>query len=209
MQKLSQCKIMNYQKRFKITILFTVLIFLGGCAYFQKPPAFKHVPWQERKVELQQIADWTIAGALSITHHKKRDIAHFTWVQKQNSYTINIFGPLNIKSVRIVGDANGVEFWHTHKKCTRARTPEQLTLAQLGWELPISNMRYWIVALPAPNTKITATNFDQYGHLISLHQSGWQIKYSEFKLDIAKNIELPKIIELTSKELAVKIKITN
>jgi len=200
---------MSYKKRFTIIMLFTALIFLGGCAYFQKPLPSKHVPCkEEHKVELQQITDWTMDGALSITRDKKRDIARFKWVQKQSGYTINISGPLNINSVRIIGDSNGVEFWRTRKKCIKASTPEQLTQDQLGWQLPVSNMRYWILALPVPNTKIDAANFDQYGHLIDLNQSGWQMKYSEFQRNPEKNIDLPKIIELTNEGIVIRIKVT-
>ena len=199
---------MDYKKKFKlITILFGT-IFLVGCAHFQRPQSFVYTPWEKRQLELQQIKNWALAGSLSITHNKKRDIARFKWTQNQNDYIVNISGPLNINSIRIVGNPNNVELWRTSKQCIKASTPEQLTLDQLGWQLPVSNIRYWILALPTPTSKIDSIYFDQYGHLTDLKQNGWQIKYSEFQVQAGKNFDLPKIIELKNKEIVIKLKIT-
>ncbi len=35
------------------------------------------------------------------------------------------------------------------------------------------------------------------------------LKSGEFEFNAKKNVELPKVIELTDKEIAIKIKITN
>jgi outer membrane lipoprotein LolB len=200
---------MKCPKKVTIIVLAIILLFLEGCAHFQKPPTLKRIPWQKRQTVLQQIAEWKMAGVLSVTYNHKRDTARFQWIQKQDSYTINIFAPLNISSIRIVGNNNGVELWRTSRKCMKAKTPEQLTLNQFGWQLPISNIRYWVLSLPIPHTKVDVANFDQYGHLTNLNQCGWQINYSEFEFNAKKNVELPKVIELTDKEIAIKIKITN
>lgn len=197
---------MNY-KKITIAAALIGMLFLSGCAYFQRPPSFKQEPWKQRQAELRQIKNWEMSGALSITYNKKRDIARFKWVQKQDSYAMNISGPLNIGSVKIIGDADHVELWRTNKKSIVADTPEQLTKEQLGWRLPISNIRYWILSLPVP-TKINAMRFDQYGHLTDLEQNGWQIKYVEFQTNAQKNIDLPKTILLNNKDVAIKIKVT-
>lgn len=155
---------------------------------------------------LQQITNWSITGSISITYEKQRELARFKWIQQQRDYVINIFGPLNIKNIYITGNPHTVRLRHPNKKWVEAKTPEQLTQNQLGWVLPISNLRYWILALPAA-TKIAAANFDQYGHLISLEQQGWQIKYSDFYRLPKTGIDLPKVIELNHQKLAIKIKI--
>jgi len=198
----------NHKKKIKLITLLFGTMFLVGCAYFRQPPSFVHTPREKRQAELQQIKTWTLTGSLSITHNKKRDIARFKWTQNQNDYTINISGPLNISSIRIVGNSDNIELWRTNKKCIKAKTPEQLMLDQLGWQLPISNIRYWILALPTPAAKIDSIHFDQYGHIIDLEQNGWQIKYSEFQTQVEKNFDLPKIVELKNKEIAIKLKIT-
>ena len=193
-------------KHTKTILLFTGVVFLVGCAHFQPQPTFKYIPWQERKTKLQQNKSWIINGSLSITHNKKREIANFEWQQNKSNYVINISGPMNLRRVDIVGTANQVELCQSNNKCIKAKSPEQLFFNQFGWQLPISNMRYWVLALAAP-TKIEATRFDQYGHLVALKQQGWKIYYSEFHP--VNNVDLPDIIELQNKKFFIKIKIKN
>lgn len=193
-------------KHAKLSLLLAEIIFLTGCAHFQPQPAFKYISWQERQTKLQQNKNWIIDGSLSITHNKKRDIAHFEWQQNQNNYAINISGPMNLRRVNIVGTANQVALCQSNNKCIKAKSPEQLFFNQFGWQLPISNMRYWALALPAP-AKIEATRFDQYGHLVALKQQGWKIYYSEFHP--VGNVDLPDTIELQNKKFFIKLKIKN
>jgi outer membrane lipoprotein LolB len=197
---------MRYQRNIAIIILSAILLFLEGCTNLQKSLFFEPVLQDERQTSLKQITNWEIDGVLSITRGKKRDTARFKWLQKHDSYTINVSGPFNIGGVHIIGDADNVEFCRTRKKCIKASTPEQLALSQLGWQFPISNIRYWILTLPVPCIKVDAASIDRYGHLTDLNQSGWQIKYSKFQTaNTENNIDLPKIIELTNKEIVIKI----
>ncbi|CAL7960670.1 outer membrane lipoprotein LolB [Gammaproteobacteria bacterium] len=182
----------------KIILLFVGVVFLIGCAHFQSQPIFKYIPWQERQAKMKKNKNWIINGTLSITHNKKRDIASFTWQQNQNDYTINISGPLNLNSVKIIGTANQVEFCQSGQACIRE------SLNPFGWRLPISNMRYWVLAFPAP-AKIEATKFDQYGHLTAFEQQGWRINYSDFQP--VNNVDLPNIITLQNKKFFIKLKI--
>lgn len=200
---------MNCQRTITIIILVLAWLFLAGCAHFKKPVVFKPVTLKERQAELKHIDTWEMQGALSVTCGRKRDGVRFKWLQNKKSYKIIIAGPLNIGGAHIVGDEDGVEFCRTRKKCIRAATPEQLTLDQLGWQFPVSHLRYWVLSLPVSCATYDAAVVDQYGHLISFHQSGWQIKYSEFQSGVTNNIDLPRIIELTNKEIKIKIKITN
>ena len=192
---------MKYAK----TILLSVgITFLMGCAHFKPQPSFKYIPWQERQAKMKKNKSCVINGKLSITHNKKRDIASFAWQQNQNNYIINISGPLNLNSVKITGTANQVEFCQSGQACLRAKSSEQLFFNQFGWRLPISNMRYWILALPAP-AKMEAAKFDQYGHLVVFKQQGWEIGFSDFQS--VNNVDLPNIIALQNKKFFIKLKI--
>jgi outer membrane lipoprotein LolB len=185
-------------------LLLIGILFLTGCVHFKPKPVFKYIPWQKRQVELRQNKNWNISGSLSVTHGKKRDVAHFEWEQNQNNYTINISGPMNLNRVKIIGDAKKVLFCRSNNQCVLAKSPETLFFNLFGWRLPISNIHYWISTLPAP-TKVQATHFDQYGHLIELVQNGWRINYFEFKS--VKNIDLPSVIELRNNNFFIKLKI--
>ena len=189
----------------KITLLLIGMMFLMGCSHLQTKPAFQYIPRQERLTQLQQ-QNWIIQGSLSITYNKKRDFARFVWEQKQNDYRIKLSGPINFNTIKIIGTKNKVDFCQSGRKCIHSQSAEQLLFNSLGWQLPLSNMRYWILSLPAL-TKVQASYYDQYGHLTALEQQGWKIHYSEFQT--IKNFDLPTIIELRNKSFFIKIKIIN
>jgi len=193
----------------KITVVLLVsLLLVSGCAYFRKPPpTFKYISWKKRQVVQRQIKDWQLAGVFSITHKKHRDIASFDWRQRRDSYTINISGPMHINSVRIEGDSERVALWRSDEESIEAETPEQLLHSQLGWKLPISHLRYWILGVPDPAKKVNYKYFDRYGHLNFFKQGGWQVKYSQFQIGVKRGMDLPNVIELRNKDIKIKIKI--
>lgn len=197
-------------KHFKISLLLIAIIFLVGCTHIVHEPTFKYISWKERRAAiLQQNKNWIINGSISITYNKKRDIARFWWQQNHDSYKITLSGPMNLGRVKVTGNINRVGLCGSGGECTYANSSEQLLFNQFGWKLPISNMKYWILSLPAAKTKTKTESekFDQYGHLIRLEQQDWKINYSEFKT--IKNIDLPTMIELKNSKLFIKIKIKN
>lgn len=186
----------------KIVVVF--ILFLTGCAHFQPQQNFQHISWKKREAKLQQNKSWVISGLISVTYNQKRDMAHFEWAQNQNNYTINISGPMNLNSVQIIGNKNEVRFYRSNNKCVKAKTPEKLFFDQLGWWLPISSIRYWIFALPAP-AKTNLVKFDKYGHLVFFEQHGWKINYFDFQS--ANGMDLPSMIELKNDKFFIKLKL--
>lgn len=187
-------------------LLLTILtVLLTGCAHFQQKPTFQYIPWQVRQTKLLQYKNWIISGTFSITYNKKRDTAHFEWQQNQNNYIINISGPMNLNSAQIKGSANKVELCQPNSKCIQAKSSEKLLFEQFCWQLPVSNIRYWVFTLPVPIKKINTKQLDQYEHLTELEQQGWKINYFGFKS--IKNIDMPSTIELKNENFFIKLKI--
>lgn len=198
----------GYQIRLLIILITVVgVAFFSGCAHFGRVPAFKPASVKERQQELKHINMWDFSGAISVTYNKKRDIARFRWVQNGDDYDITVAGPLNLSKIRMIGNSDEVKLWDNKKKYTKSKTPEILLQEQFGWQLPVSNIRYWILALPAPG-KIKVVSYDNYGHLVECEQNGWQIKYSEFQPSGYKNIDLPRVVEFRRHGMLIKLKLT-
>ena len=76
----------------------------------------------------------------------------------------------------------------------------------LGWQLPVTNLYFWVRGLPAPNSS-ASTTFDPYHHLIELEQQGWQIQYERYTA--IQGIDLPSKLRLKRGQLQVKIVISS
>jgi outer membrane lipoprotein LolB len=188
-------------KIMKLTIVIILTGLLCGCTS-QIPSKHYSLSWQDRQQQLRKLHDWQINGYMYIQAPQRNFAAFLNWEQQQNNYTIYISGPLGIGSVKIYGKPGIFTLQTADGKKFTAITPEQLVKQQLGWELPISNMYYWIRGIPVPRKQ--ATNYlDNYNHLTELHQQGWQIYYANY-IRIS-NIDLPETIILYYPKLNVKI----
>lgn len=192
----------NKNQPLSILIIFLVSV-ISGCANLHPVPLTSpQLSWKQRQQQLQNLNHWTLRGSISITYGNKSDIASFDWQQVAATYLINIRAPLNLSSARIEGNATQVVLWQSTTQKITARTPESLISKQFGWNLPISNLKYWIRSLPAPG-KTDKIQLDDLHHLAVLHQQGWVITYSNYQL--VNGTDLPEKIEIQRPQLKIKL----
>lgn len=187
-------------------LLTTSVLILAGCTHIT-PKSNQCIAWQQRQANLQTYNKWTITGKLSVTHNNKRDIASFTWQQDQQTYALKISAPLNLYTVKITGNKNQTEFCQSGKECIKIHSIDKLSFDLFNWNLPFSNLHYWIKSLPTPITKASDKQFDICGHLIAFKQHGWLVKYTDFQNTNTQ--DLPNIIKLQNQDFLIKIKINS
>lgn len=191
-------------KKLTLFILFT----LSACSTFnQNTQQFTDIPWQQRQESLSTITKWRNMGAIGITTQDQSLSAHFTWQQQsQTDYTIHLFGPLGINNNTLTEKQNQFSLTTSDGKIYTANDPEALMQQQLGYQLPVSNLYYWIRGLASPNQKSEKT-FDQYHHIATLKQNGWNIFYTQYQAINKK--DLPREIIMSQNKTKIKIVVTN
>ena len=187
----------------KLLTLLTCLL-LASCAGLRPsvPPSNQSLAWQQRQAQLQKINNWHLSGSVSIQHQNKTDLASITWNQTSNHYDIVLSGPLSLGRVEIIGRPGLVTLVSTRQKSASASSPEMLMQQQLGWQIPISSLYYWVRGLPTPGIP-SNTKFDRYNHIIKLAQQGWYIEYLDFTQ--THQVDLPRTISLRNPQLQVRL----
>lgn len=51
----------------------------------------------------------------------------------------------------------------------------------IGWQVPVSNLQFWLRGLPALKPTPSQITRDDTGHLTSLQQQGWQVAYTDYQ----------------------------
>lgn len=153
----------------------------------------------------EKMSHWQASGSMSIHQANRTSAFSFAWQQDQGHYTLQLFAPLGLASLRIVGSEDHVELWQSASQKITAKTPEILMQRQLGYALPVSCLYYWIRGLPDPHWPMTKT-LSQQNHLAQLQQQGWKINFLDFK--IVSGFALPGKIMLEDKTMQVKIVVT-
>lgn len=182
--------------------VFVTLI--SGCVILQPPPpAGEHYLSQSaRQQQLATLQTWTAKGAMAVRTAERGGSASFDWQQQGNNYTLQLLGPLGTSGLLLTGTPNEVVMQTADNKIYRAATPEKLLRQQVGWDVPISNLHYWIRGIPTPR-KRAIVQWDNNNHIVHLQQQGWQIVYTHF-LSV-DNIDLPTRITLSHPQAQVRI----
>ena len=77
-----------------------------------------------------------------------------------------------------------------------ASSPEELILQQLGYELPISYLEFWIKGLPVPDGQLRF--FNDLNQLKAFKQAEWTVSLSDLR-DYG-DLALPRRVDIMSSE---------
>ncbi len=179
-------------------------LLLASCASMPtgQAPQNQNITWGSRVGTLSSVEDWDLKGLIAIRAAKDGGSANWHWRQSKNNYTISLFGPFGANSFTLTGTPSSVLLETSDGKKFNATTPELLLAQQTGWQLPISNLYYWIRGLPVPGVP-AQKQFDTYHHLTALTQQGWTIHYLRYVS--VNQIDLPNKIFLDNSQVNVKI----
>jgi outer membrane lipoprotein LolB len=193
----------------KILTLFFSILWLSGCASLTTEQTTttntnKPLTWESRAQTLSSVQTWDMSALIAIRNNSKKNnlTANMQWQQTPASYSILLFGPLGTGSAKLTGTRHHVALETSDGKVFTAPTPEALLAQQTHWDLPVSNLYYWIRGLPVPNLP-SQKRFDDSNHLVELQQQGWQIQFLRYAP--SNQIDLPRKIFLVNPELNVKI----
>lgn len=195
-------------------VVIILAIFLSSCASFTQAPmplpqpkiVNHYLPWAYRKAQLNAIQNFRVNGNLAIHETSGRGVnASFSWEQIYPNYQLSFFGPLGSKSAVLTANPSQISL-STHQQTYYAKNPEQLLQDQLGLNLPVSQLYYWLRGLPAPQSRYT-THLDAYNRVMQLRQSGWCVIYRHFT-NLGK-IDLPDRIDLSNCQWKVRIKLNH
>ena len=185
-----------------------LLLLLVACSPTPPRPLPDIAPeqsWQLRQQMLRQLTHWQLSGRLAVQNDHEAWHMSLKWQQRQDRYSLNIIAPLGQGSMRLHGDATQVMLLTEDGKVINSSTPELLLYRQLGWKIPVSALRYWILGLPAPGDYLPT--IDEYGRLSHLQQDDWEIEFIDYQPQLG--VDLPRKVFINNHHAAVKLIISS
>lgn len=148
-----------------------LLLVLGACATTPGEPVLL------RPVQAE-LAPFAFNGRVAARHNGERSSAGVRWTHRGAEDEILLLAPLGQTVARIFSDAQGVLLETSGQKYFE-QDAETLTERVLGWHLPLSGLRYWVLALPAAGTEAVIERTEN-GQIRVLRQDGWEINYIRY-----------------------------
>lgn len=162
----------------RLTVFTCVGLLLAGCHALPKSQEGQASSWQVHQQTLSAIHSWDIAGKFAF-HKDKTTLGSFDWEQKGEQFSLHFVGPLSVGSARMQGDNKRVSFRQQDKEALLGDSPETLLKEHMGWEMPLSPMRYWVKGQLAPG-KDAKILWDKQQHLRSIKQLGWEVILTDY-----------------------------
>nr|VFJ62123.1 MAG: outer membrane lipoprotein LolB [Candidatus Kentron sp. FW] len=189
--------------------LLILAILLAGCAISPEPRPVEVVnpraTWQERSRELAELREWSCVGRIAIRTDDGAWNLSMHWRQRDDDYRIRFNAPFALGSAEIVGNPGKVVLRTTDRGTFSAADPESLLFYAMGWRIPVSGLRSWILGIPEENEFIDKWEIDFSGRLKQLRQSGWEINYLGYRR--IRALELPVRLELENPRFRARIQI--
>jgi outer membrane lipoprotein LolB len=184
-----------------------LLVLLAACSQLPPRPLSDTTPeqsWQLRQQQLRQLTHWQLSGRLAVQNDHEAWHMSLNWQQRQERYDINIIAPLGQGAMQLHGDAVAVTLLTDEGETLHSSDPDLLLYQRLGWKVPVSALRYWVLGLPAPGE--STQQLDDYGRLIHLTQADWEIALLDYQPQ--HGVELPRKVFIDNHLARVRLVIS-
>ena len=158
------------------------MVVIAGCRTVpvQQPAVAAGQPWDEARPELQARDHFALKGRVAVAAGKDGFNATLHWTQNGSRSQVSLEGPLGAGGVQITADGGTLSIVNSHGDHLDSDAARAELVARLGFDPPLSSLRYWILGVPDPATPSKETVDPLQQRLQSLEQNGWQIDYGGY-----------------------------
>jgi outer membrane lipoprotein LolB len=129
-------------------MLMCALLAASGCATVSQAPG---VPAGAGKApDPATFTTWTARGRIALAARGEGGSGSFTWQQRDGRTELAVRGPLGAGGLNVVSEGAMLEFNDATGRALDGAAARQALEAQLGAPIPLDDLRYWLIGLPAP-----------------------------------------------------------
>ena len=149
--------------------------------------------WKKRASYLQQVDAFSLNGRIAASGAQSGK-ANINWQQKQDQFSVTLSGPFKIGAVELTGTPFRVTV-NDGDDTYNYSSPEEALRRIAGWSLPLAQLRYWVLGIPAPEFPAEPV-FDELQRISYLEQGGWKITFEEYRSTDVSKTDMPRRITL-------------
>lgn len=151
---------------------------------------------------LKERANWNLSGKLAISNEADGGSGRLQWRESSGYTRMDFHGTLGRGAWRLEADREGARLEMADGSTYEERSIDQIVQQQVGWEIPVKNLSWWVRGMAAPGESENAW-FDEQGNLVRLNQDGWTIEYGNYR--VFGGFEMP--VRVTAQQADWKVKL--
>jgi outer membrane lipoprotein LolB len=164
-------------------------------------PGDDAMTYAQRREYLAALDAWELRGRIAIDNGEEAFQGRFQWSQQPDRLALTVRGPLGTNVLRVSGPADRLTL-ETRGQSRELDDPEYQLSAMLGWWLPVTSFKSWLLGMPDPAYR-AREELDPPGVLAALQQRLWQLSYASYQL--MGGVLLPRRIDLTHEQLEFRV----
>ncbi|RUL69705.1 lipoprotein insertase outer membrane protein LolB [Dyella choica] len=131
---------------------------------------------EAREQQLAGVNHWVLQGKLGVSNGQDAGSGGFTWTQDGDHYEFVFRTPITGRSYRLTGSPDGAELDGAEGGPLRGPDAESLMRRALHWEVPLDELRAWVLGLRAQGAQADLSFGDDRLPSV-LQQDGWTVTY--------------------------------
>jgi outer membrane lipoprotein LolB len=182
-------------------LVFVLVASLTGCAVFKKePPRPALAPKAEEKN--YDLKVWQLEGRIGVQTANDAWQANLFWEHDAEQDRLRVSGPFSQGMVSIILQKDLIYVNEGDGVTELSRDPDAMLKDRLGFAVPLSSLRYWIVGLPDPNETHTPV-YGESGSLLGFRQSGWTLQFQNY-MNVGDRV-MPQKIAIQGPDVRLKL----
>jgi outer membrane lipoprotein LolB len=154
-----------------ICVLATAAL-LAGCATTRTAgPAGARAP------DPDQFTQWTARGRIALAARGEGGSGSFVWQQRSERTELALRGPLGAGGLQLTLDGAVLELADPGGNPLDGEAARTELERRLGARLPLAEMRYWLLGIPAPGDVAEGPVQRATGAVPGFVQAGWVVSY--------------------------------
>jgi len=117
---------------------------------------------------------------MSVRYENRAWSGGLRWRQSPEDFVFTVSAPLGQGALRLKGDREAVHFKSADGREIQADDLPEMIRHELGFDLPVIEMRNWIRGLPATPGGAYVQR-DPQQRILSIRQGTWQIDYNGYR----------------------------
>lgn len=156
------------------------LALLAGCRTAPAPaPAVigpgADAPWQEQYAALANLDQYALTGRVAVAANGQGFTANLRYRQQQQRADLALDGPMGIGGMRMEFDDRELSVTNSRGDKLDGAAARAEIETRLGFELPLAELRWWLLGLPAPGAPADRHEDAAGGAITDFLQKGWRV----------------------------------
>ena len=135
----------------------------------------QHIVGASTVRSVHELTRWQASGRIGVSTSERSGSGGFVWQQDQQTSQIQLRGPVGVGSLSVSVEGSMLRLLASDGAAYDAEIAVQQMQDQLGADLPVAQLRFWLMGVAAPGDHQWRD-----AEKNELEQEGWQISYQQW-----------------------------